>query len=378
MSASVAMAPCAQAATSTVASQAQPVPRSRTTSLLSSMSHTIFGLRTRAKPRGSPADAENVSMASSNKAPSGSKSILARRLSQGSSKRPRKISKTEGALKDLNGSPGMAPYLERRGTFARSSPELGEAEEHIYQNWPRIEDDRDQSKGSDYIRGEQSIPLVTKKTTPLTPRSARATYESPALPRLRTISSPIHSPSFDPDLEVRRAASRAEALAKLTESATSTHLKFPTTPPRPPHESINGYTPTHSSPARLFSDFPSAGRRYTSEQSPQARPIRPTFRPILETHSSGSSGSIPGVRPKRVPSHRRRSSGAKSMAGITCDELQTPGGLQRGLVRARDFVQRELGGSWLAGGDEPAALLSRLRDGTNLCRRVHGTREFDS
>lgn len=312
------------------------------------------------------------------------KSLLARRLSQPTSKRPRKVSKTTPVaetrpLGELN---GLASYVERSATFSRSSPELGDA--NSYQAWPHFVNRSDNEESA-----LSSSPLPMSPESGLFPRSARADYDIPSMPRERTLSySPTDACLSPADLEARRALSRAEALAKLTDSATSLHSAFPTeqrTSPRPiralpvppssPPEDIHRRSsplagnPSDSPGARRARHY-SAGDATTSE----LRVVRPIFRPVLQTHSSGSSSSAAPVRPKRTASQRRRSSGAgPSMIspGISREELDTPAGLKRGLRRARDLVQRELGGgSWIETGDEGAALMARLKDGTALCRYV--------
>lgn len=131
---------------------------------------------------------------------------------------------------ELNGAgSGMAGYRERAGTYSRSSPELN-GTESAYQPWPVLAIHDDDDEEDDLRLGAAPIPISPSRG----PRSARAAFEPPSIPFTRTISaSPTKSILSPEEEETRRQASRAEALAKLTETRPAFAFPPSPAPPRP-------------------------------------------------------------------------------------------------------------------------------------------------
>ena len=202
----------------------------------------------------------------------------------------------------------MASYREKMA-FTRSSPELDQS---AYQAWPTLaiqdeEDDDDQFP--------HSKPLPIPSAFVKLPRAARASYDQPSIPFTRTLSSSPPSSFTSPEEEERRrTASRAEALAKLTEPASPTGFPFPSAegPPRPsrlpppsPLDITSSSRTRWSVEREWLVEDPALRRRGSATADKRERhksageagqAPRPLFRPILQAPSPVS---------QRAPSFER-------------------------------------------------------------------------
>lgn len=355
------------------ASSNQAAPRSRTTSLFSTVSSKMrFGA---AKGKGKVAEGVETTRIKSG--------FLARRLSGGTSNRPRPPRASGMPLGELNGAgSGLASYRERAGTYSRSSPELNGAKESAYQPFPilSIHDD-DDDDGAEEEQHDPSSPVPIPAVSSRSPREARTTYQPPAIPLTRTLStSPPNSLLTPEEEEARRLASRAEALAKLTEPRQS--FPFPGSPTAPPRPSRTPPPPPLNIPTALNQTRWSVEREWLVED-PSIRRRKSVNHEKRERHRSAGE-SAHGNRPMFIPVVQAPSpppkpnggvlrwsssgSGGELEAGISKEELDTGEGFRKGLRRVRSFLTKEIGVDGKETEDDETVIRRTLEDGSGFCR----------
>lgn len=300
--------------------------------------------------------------------------LFARHFSNPSTSPP--LAPTRSGSKKTKGESSMATYQRRAGTFSFSSPELSAPTSSPFQPWPALDPHEEHGEqsvefrvGLEQTHGHSSVakyasraarsfsslvhsaqplpppqliphspsPILDESDSddePISPRSALATYASPALPSFSPPPSPSPpSRSISPPDPTRRAQAHAQALAKLTEASS---VPFPKRSPPPP-------------------------------------PVRPPPPPPLEfdrARTRSSSGDSEGVREVLrggLPARPRKPSarGRKSEEGV--------------VGKVKEFLERELGEKGLERREgtgwyeerenvEEEALWAALRDGVVLCR----------
>lgn len=306
--------------------------------------------------------------------------FLARRLSGGTSNRPPAPRASGIPLGELNGAgSGLASYRERAGTYSRSSPELHGAKESAYQPFPILsiyDDDDDDGEDQEDPRSPSS-PVAIPSPTSRSPRDARTTYRPPSIPFTRTLytSPPIATLSPEEE-EARRLASRAEALAKLTEPRQA--LPFPGSPTAPPRPSRTPPPPPLDIPApnqtrwsverEWLVEDPSVRRRKSGNAEKRerhrsageaTRGPRPKFVPVVQA---------PSPPPKPVSRWSSSGSVGELEAGISKEELETGEGFRKALRRVRSFLRREVGVEGRETENDETVIRRTLEEGSALCR----------
>lgn len=288
-------------------------------------------------------------------------------------------------LSELNGAgSGLASYRERAGTYSRSSPELNGAKESAYQPFPILsihdDDDEEGEQEEQHDPRLPSSPVAIPAPASRSPRDARTTYQPPSIPFTRTLStSPPTSILTPEEEEARRLASRAEALAKLTEPRQA--FPFPGSPTAPPRPSRTPPPPPLELPApnqtrwsverEWLVEDPSIRRRKSVNAENRGRHRsagetahgpRPTFVPVVQAPS-------PPPKPKGALL-RWSSSGSvgELEVGIPKEELETGEGFRRGLRRVRSLLRREVGVDGKETEDDETVIRRTLEDGSALCR----------